>query len=107
MIFSPVDLVFQLKYLEFQLNQAVSSTSDYDVGSLWNEFSLNQIGQIFFRLKFYFQDTERMDKVSRRINQLQEINNNIKLLNEMLAHYSKEVSSQSDRDMMKVSNVYL
>ena len=47
------------------------------------------------------QDTERMDKVSRRINQLQEINNNIKLLNEMLAHYSKEVSSQSDRDMMK------
>lgn len=47
-----------------------------------------------------------MDKVSRRINQLQEINNNVKLLNEMLAHYSKEVSSQSDRDMMKVSNVY-
>jgi hypothetical protein len=47
-----------------------------------------------------------MDKVSRRINQLQEINNNIKLLNEMLAHYSKEVSSESDRDMMKVSNVY-
>ena len=75
-------------------------------GSLWDEISLNQKGKIFFKLKFYFQDTERMDKVSRRINQLQEINNNIKLLNEMLAHYSKEVSSQSDRDMMKVSNVY-
>ncbi|XP_076074052.1 ADP-ribosylation factor-binding protein GGA1-like isoform X4 [Mytilus galloprovincialis] len=47
------------------------------------------------------QDTERMDKISRRINQLQEIDNNVKLLNEMLAHYTKQNSSQSDRDMMK------
>lgn len=43
-----------------------------------------------------------MEKVSRRINELEQINNNSKLLMEMLDHYSPETSSKSDLDMMKV-----
>lgn len=33
---------------------------------------------------------------------LEEVNNNVKLLNEMLVHYSKEDSSEADRELMKV-----
>ncbi|XP_048758956.2 ADP-ribosylation factor-binding protein GGA1-like isoform X2 [Ostrea edulis] len=47
------------------------------------------------------QDADKMEKVSRRINELEQINNNSKLLMEMLDHYSPETSSKSDLDMMK------
>ena len=43
-----------------------------------------------------------MERVSRRINELEQINNNSKLLMEMLEHYSPETSSEADLDMMKV-----
>ncbi|XP_033755626.1 ADP-ribosylation factor-binding protein GGA1-like [Pecten maximus] len=47
------------------------------------------------------QDESRMEKVSRRINELKTININVKLLNEMVSHFKPDASSQSDRDMMK------
>ncbi|XP_060083663.1 ADP-ribosylation factor-binding protein GGA1-like isoform X1 [Ylistrum balloti] len=47
------------------------------------------------------QDESRMEKVSRRINELKTISINVKLLNEMVSHFKPEASSQSDRDMMK------
>ncbi|KAL5018234.1 hypothetical protein ScPMuIL_003956 [Solemya velum] len=47
------------------------------------------------------QDNDRMEKVSRRINQLETVNNNVKLLTEMLQNYSPGNSSQSDREIMK------
>ncbi|OWF37796.1 ADP-ribosylation factor-binding protein GGA1-like [Mizuhopecten yessoensis] len=47
------------------------------------------------------QDESRMEKVSRRINELKTITINVKLLNEMVSHFKPEASSQSDRDMMK------
>ncbi|XP_069123670.1 ADP-ribosylation factor-binding protein GGA1-like isoform X2 [Argopecten irradians] len=47
------------------------------------------------------QDESRMEKISRRINELKTININVRLLNEMVTHFKPEASSQSDRDMMK------
>ncbi|KAJ8319036.1 hypothetical protein KUTeg_004127 [Tegillarca granosa] len=47
------------------------------------------------------EDTERSDRVSKRILELQTINNNIKLLNEMLSCYDSNTSSDSEKEMMK------
>ncbi|KAK3090106.1 hypothetical protein FSP39_009248 [Pinctada imbricata] len=46
------------------------------------------------------QDADKMEKVSRRINELETINNNVKLLSEMLQHYDSS-SSSGEKDMMK------
>lgn len=52
---------------------------------------------------FYaWQDEARIQKVTKRMHTLEEVNNNVKLLNEMLVHYSKEDSSEADRELMKV-----
>ncbi|XP_064423613.1 ADP-ribosylation factor-binding protein GGA3 isoform X2 [Latimeria chalumnae] len=47
------------------------------------------------------EDEARMQKVTKRLNTLEEVNNNVKLLNEMLAHYNKEESSEGDKELMK------
>ncbi|NXG58684.1 GGA3 protein, partial [Hemiprocne comata] len=47
------------------------------------------------------EDEARIQKVTKRMHTLEEVNNNVKLLNEMLAHYSKEESSEADRELMK------
>lgn len=54
---------------------------------------------LFYTLK----DEARIQKVTKRMHTLEEVNNNVKLLNEMLVHYSKEDSSEADRELMKVS----
>lgn len=53
---------------------------------------------MFYTLK----DEARIQKVTKRMHTLEEVNNNVKLLNEMLVHYSKEDSSEADRELMKV-----
>lgn len=50
---------------------------------------------------FSFQDAEKMEKAAKRINELETINNNVKVLEDMLKVYSAE-TSQSDKDMMRV-----
>uniref|UniRef100_A0A8V5HHN1 Uncharacterized protein n=1 Tax=Melopsittacus undulatus TaxID=13146 RepID=A0A8V5HHN1_MELUD len=47
------------------------------------------------------EDEARIQKVTKRMHTLEEVNNNVKLLNEMLVHYSKEESSEADRELMK------
>ncbi|KAK3580716.1 hypothetical protein CHS0354_005721 [Potamilus streckersoni] len=47
------------------------------------------------------QDAERMEKVSQRINDLETINNNTKLLREMVGHYNPSTTSQSEKETMK------
>lgn len=47
------------------------------------------------------EDEVRMQKVSKRVHTLEEVNNNVKLLQEMLTHYSKEDSSEGDKELMK------
>ena len=50
------------------------------------------------------QDAERMEKVSRRVTELETVGNNIKLLHEMLMAYSGESGSEADKDLMKVNS---
>lgn len=40
--------------------------------------------------------------MTKRLHTLEEVNNNVRLLNEMLLHYSQEDSSDGDRELMKV-----
>ncbi|ELU12059.1 hypothetical protein CAPTEDRAFT_52512, partial [Capitella teleta] len=47
------------------------------------------------------QDAERLEKVSKRVQQIETVGNNVKLLMEMLAHHQPGNSSESDRDIMK------
>ncbi|NWU91247.1 GGA3 protein, partial [Upupa epops] len=47
------------------------------------------------------EDEARIQKVTKRMHTLEEVNNNVKLLNEMLVHYSKDDSSEADRELMK------
>uniref|UniRef100_A0A670XTI3 Golgi associated, gamma adaptin ear containing, ARF binding protein 3 n=1 Tax=Pseudonaja textilis TaxID=8673 RepID=A0A670XTI3_PSETE len=47
------------------------------------------------------EDEARIQKVTKRMHTLEEVNNNVKLLNEMLVHYSKEYSSEADKELMK------
>ena len=47
-----------------------------------------------------------MEKVSRRVTELETVGNNIKLLAEMLQHYSASSSSEGERDLMKVRNLF-
>eukprot|EP00058_Branchiostoma_floridae_P021605 XP_002607095.1 hypothetical protein BRAFLDRAFT_57346 [Branchiostoma floridae] len=47
------------------------------------------------------EDSDRMERVSRRMNQLEEVNNNVRLLNEMLAHYKPDEASISEKEVMK------
>nr|XP_033816923.1 ADP-ribosylation factor-binding protein GGA3 isoform X2 [Geotrypetes seraphini] len=46
-------------------------------------------------------DEVRMQKVTKRLHTLEEVNNNVKLLHEMLAHYNKDDSSEADKELMK------
>ncbi|KAF6093940.1 golgi associated, gamma adaptin ear containing, ARF binding protein 3 [Phyllostomus discolor] len=47
------------------------------------------------------EDEARTQKVTERLHTLEEVNNNVKLLSEMLLHYSKEESSEADKELMK------
>ncbi|KAL4647977.1 ADP-ribosylation factor-binding protein GGA3 [Arapaima gigas] len=47
------------------------------------------------------EDEARMQKVMKRANTLEEVNNNVKLLNEMLNHFNKDESSEADKELIK------
>ncbi|KAM4691496.1 ADP-ribosylation factor-binding protein GGA3 [Rhinophrynus dorsalis] len=47
------------------------------------------------------EDEVRIQRVSKRTHTLEEVSNNVKLLQEMLSHYSKEESSEGDKELMK------
>ncbi|XP_051889241.1 ADP-ribosylation factor-binding protein GGA3 [Pristis pectinata] len=46
------------------------------------------------------EDEARMQKITKRLNTLEEVNNNVRLLNEMLAHYNKDDSTEGDKELM-------
>jgi ADP-ribosylation factor-binding protein GGA len=52
-----------------------------------------------------WQDEARIQKVTKRLHTLEEVNNNVKLLHEMLLHYNQEHSSEADRELMKVGGL--
>ncbi|XP_047427756.1 ADP-ribosylation factor-binding protein GGA3 [Mugil cephalus] len=47
------------------------------------------------------EDEARVQKVSKRLNTLEEVNINVKLLTEMLSHYNKDSSTDSDKEIIK------
>ncbi|KAA8585023.1 hypothetical protein FQN60_003717 [Etheostoma spectabile] len=47
------------------------------------------------------EDEARVHKVTKRIHTLEEVNINVKLLTEMLSHYNKDSSTDSDKDIIK------
>ncbi|XP_053194085.1 ADP-ribosylation factor-binding protein GGA3 [Scomber japonicus] len=47
------------------------------------------------------EDEARVQKVTKRINTLEEVTINVKLLSEMLSHYNKDSSSDSDKEILK------
>lgn len=53
-------------------------------------------------LSTWLQDEARIQKVTRRMHTLEEVNNNAKLLHEMLLHCSREEASEADKELMKV-----
>ncbi|XP_046569663.1 ADP-ribosylation factor-binding protein GGA1-like isoform X2 [Haliotis rubra] len=47
------------------------------------------------------EDAAKTEKISRRINELETISNNVKLLTEMMAIYDNNTTTQAEKDMMK------
>jgi ADP-ribosylation factor-binding protein GGA len=50
------------------------------------------------------QEEMKIEKTSHRINELEHINNNMKLLSEMLLNYNKSVATDSETETIKVKN---
>uniref|UniRef100_A0A7N9AQ60 Golgi associated, gamma adaptin ear containing, ARF binding protein 3b n=1 Tax=Mastacembelus armatus TaxID=205130 RepID=A0A7N9AQ60_9TELE len=48
-----------------------------------------------------WEDEARVHKVTKRINTLEEVNINVKLLTEMLSQYNKDSSTESDKEIIK------
>ena len=47
-------------------------------------------------------DAESVDRRSKRQSKLETVNNNAKVLSEMLAHYKRESATETELDVMKV-----
>ncbi|KAJ1072080.1 hypothetical protein K5549_013947 [Capra hircus] len=47
------------------------------------------------------EDEARVQKVTERLHTLEEVDNSVKLLGEMLRHYSREGSAEADKELMK------
>ncbi|XP_051817804.1 ADP-ribosylation factor-binding protein GGA1 [Antechinus flavipes] len=47
------------------------------------------------------EDQKRMEKISKRVSAIEEVNNNVKLLTEMVTNYSQGESSDSNDELMK------
>ncbi|XP_059671952.1 ADP-ribosylation factor-binding protein GGA1 isoform X5 [Gavia stellata] len=47
------------------------------------------------------EDQKRMEKISKRVNAIEEVNNNVKLLTEMVTNYSRGETTESNEDLMK------
>ena len=48
------------------------------------------------------EDQEKMERLTKRNQVLDEVTNNVRVLNEMLTHFKPGESSVSDMQMMKV-----
>lgn len=51
---------------------------------------------------FFPQDEARTQKALKQKNTLEAVNNSVKLLNEMLAHFSPEDSTDGDKELIRV-----
>lgn len=58
--------------------------------------------QILTNVVFLFQDEVRTQKATKQKSTLEAVNNSVKLLNEMLAHFNPEDSTDADRELIRV-----
>lgn len=56
--------------------------------------------------EFILQDQKRMEKVSKRVNAIQEVKESVKLLTQLLADYSKDTSSNDNEELIKVTKTH-
>lgn len=47
------------------------------------------------------EEEKKTEKITKRMNDLESCNNNVKLLNDMLTHYDPQVTSEGELDLMK------
>uniref|UniRef100_A0A8D0AT41 Golgi-associated, gamma adaptin ear containing, ARF binding protein 1 n=1 Tax=Sander lucioperca TaxID=283035 RepID=A0A8D0AT41_SANLU len=52
-------------------------------------------------LSLFFQDQKRVEKVSKRLNAIQEVKESVNLLSQLLEGYSKQSCSQSNQELIK------
>ncbi len=80
------------------------------IHSSCNIESMGLTDSLFYQVKLFHissqQDAAKTDKISKRINELETISNNVKLLTEMMAIYNKNTTTQSEKDMMKVISLH-
>lgn len=48
------------------------------------------------------EEEKKTEKITKRMNDLESCNNSVKLLNDMLTHFDASVTSEGERDLMKV-----
>lgn len=48
------------------------------------------------------EDEKKTEKKTKRMNDLESCNNSVKLLNDMLVHFDPAVTSEGERDLMRV-----
>lgn len=53
-------------------------------------------------LSIFLQDEVRTQKAKKQKSTLEAVNNSVKLLNEMLAHFSPEDSTDGDKELIRV-----
>ena len=56
----------------------------------------------YISLNSHTQDEKRMEKLKKRLDELETIQNNIKLLTELLAHYKPDSSAEGEKALMQV-----
>lgn len=53
---------------------------------------------------FYSQDEVRIQKSTKQKDTLEAVKNSVRLLNEMLAHFSPQGSTDGDKELLKVGH---
>jgi ADP-ribosylation factor-binding protein GGA len=87
----PKNAVFDNEEKSRQLAQLLKSKNPQDLEAA-NRLIKNMVRQ----------DEIKIEKQSTRINELELMNNNVKLLNDMLLNYNQKLSSESEKETIKV-----
>lgn len=94
--------MFLIVKVDFELNQRSRCSLFGDLSSKNSGFRISPINKILISSAFLFKDEVRTQKATKQRNTLEAVNNSVKLLNEMLAHFSPEDSTDADRELIRV-----
>lgn len=89
----PKNAIFDNEEKSRQLAQLLKSKNPQDLEAA-NRLIKNMVRQ----------DEIKIEKQSNRINELELVTNNVKLLNDMLLNFNSKSSTESERETIKVSN---